>query len=272
VCITDLDGTLLGSDHCISSANRDKLVELGKMGIIRVLATGRSLWSLKRVIKDDDPFDFVIFSTGAGLMDWQKKELLFACNLQTKQISHISQVLEQCQMDYMLHRAIPDTHYMHYREIKGLDCFRERIRGYVDFASPLEISNIGSFETATQFVAITEAQGSTRYPKLKNDLYPLSVIKTTSPIDYSNVWFEIFAPEVSKGKTISRLLSRLSYSFSEAMVLGNDFNDDDMLCLCPNSFVVANAPQELTDRYPKVQDHDHDGFCEAVDKWLTKNT
>ena len=52
---TDLDGTLLGSDQKLSPANHDVLEELGQHGILRVVITGRSLFSCRRVLNRSFP-------------------------------------------------------------------------------------------------------------------------------------------------------------------------------------------------------------------------
>ena len=41
IVATDFDGTLLQSDHTVSERSRETLTMLGKMGILRVIVTGR---------------------------------------------------------------------------------------------------------------------------------------------------------------------------------------------------------------------------------------
>ncbi len=45
--ITDLDGTLLGSNGSLTKQDQEALLCLGNKGIVRVIATGRSLYSFK---------------------------------------------------------------------------------------------------------------------------------------------------------------------------------------------------------------------------------
>ncbi len=270
VCISDLDGTLLGSDRKVSSPNLTMLDRLGNIGITRVLATGRSLWSLRRVLKEDAPLDYVIFATGAGIMDWKTQELIYSCDLDKSQIRFAFEILEGMNIDYMLHKAVPDTHYMHYRSKHGSPDFWERISYYRDFAEELDPASIMEIDGATQFMAIVSGSEEHIYSALAQKLQPLNTIRTTSPIDFSSLWIEIFAPEVTKGKSIQHLMKRLGTDISEAMVIGNDFNDVDMLKICPNAYVTMNAPQELKDKYYSVSHHDEDGFCEAVTHWLDK--
>ena len=57
---TDLDGTLLNSNQRLSDINRQTLISLGKAGICRIVATGRSLYSAQRVLDDAFPIDYLL--------------------------------------------------------------------------------------------------------------------------------------------------------------------------------------------------------------------
>ena len=75
IVVTDLDGTLLPSQGCISKKNYNTLVSLRDKEIIRVIATGRTLYSAMAVLPEDFPIDYLIFSSGAGIIQWNTKEL-----------------------------------------------------------------------------------------------------------------------------------------------------------------------------------------------------
>jgi hydroxymethylpyrimidine pyrophosphatase-like HAD family hydrolase len=53
--------------------------------------------------------------------------------------------------------------------------------------------------------------------------------------------------------------------------VGNDYNDLDLLEWAGSSFVVANAPPDLTDRFPTVASNDDCGVAEAITRWLASN-
>jgi HAD superfamily hydrolase (TIGR01484 family) len=77
IVFSDLDGTLLNNSHILSQVNRKTLMELKKRGIIRVVATGRSLFSAQKVMDLDFPIDYLIFSSGAGIMNWHNQESIY---------------------------------------------------------------------------------------------------------------------------------------------------------------------------------------------------
>lgn len=75
--IIDLDGTTLPRNwHQISEENRVALEEAGQQGVVRILATGRSVFSLNNTLPEGLPVDYMVFSSGAGIMHWADKEIL----------------------------------------------------------------------------------------------------------------------------------------------------------------------------------------------------
>jgi len=268
ICITDLDGTLLDLDHSISETNMQTLNRLGELQVCRVAATGRSLYSLKKVLSKDMPFDYVIFSTGAGIMKWQTQSIIRALHIEKKYIRRTFQILHKLNVDFMVHAPIPDNHRFVYVTGKGLTDFHRRIGIYEKFAEAYsgDINLIG--EEVTQFLAVADSGEENLYLRLINELEPLKVIRTTSPLDHHSLWLEVFAPEVDKGTAAQYLLDLLAIDRRNLCVIGNDFNDLDMLRITPNSFVTDNAPQTLKNTFQVVSDHNHHGFAEAVQIWL----
>jgi hydroxymethylpyrimidine pyrophosphatase-like HAD family hydrolase len=225
VCVTDLDGTLLHSQHRISDKNLKTLHELGEMGITRVLATGRSLWSLRQVITDDMPFDYVIISTGAGILDWREQKLIHCANIHQPEIMKVFSVLEELDLDYMLHRGVPDTHLMDYREKQGCSDFWKRIEYHRDFARELDPGKIDQYEEITLFLTIADHMRDDVYPRMKECLAPLTVINTTSALDLKSHWIEVLGQDVNKGSALNLLLKLLGIPTRSVYGNRNDLND-----------------------------------------------
>ncbi|MFA7026054.1 MAG: HAD family hydrolase [Candidatus Cloacimonadaceae bacterium] len=268
ICVTDLDGTLMHSAGIISEPNHEALDELHQRGIYRVLATGRSLYSLKNVVPHDAPFDYAIFATGAGILNWHTKELIYSHDLDAEEVKQVCDTLEEFEIDYMLHGKVPDTHLMHYRVKTGMKDFWRRVDHYKDFAEELDLAKLDQIMEATQFLAMVAQDREELYHELHKRIYPLSTVRTTSPIDYCTMWIEIFAPGVNKGGAVRFMMNKLGASADDIMVIGNDYNDLEMLKLSPNAFVTGNAPLELRRKYQTVASCDTNGFAEAVWKWL----
>ncbi len=272
IFITDLDGTLLRSDRTVAEPVLSCLRRLGELGIARVIATGRSLFSFNTVAAAGLPVDFVIFSTGAGVTDYPHGKILRSVSMETGDVRRAFEALRALELDFMVQRPIPDSHVFGYVGSNSSNPdFERRIALYSRFAFPWD-GDIERFGPATQLVAIVppdRAQEALR--SVRRKLAALTVIQTTSPLDGQSTWIEIFPSGVSKSSTADWLASKLGASRHKALAVGNDFNDLDLLEWARTRFVVANAPPELTQRFPVVASNNDDGVAEAIATWLEAN-
>ena len=107
--VTDLDGTLLDSAARLGRAQRHALEDLGHGGAVRVVATGRSLYSARTVMPADFPIDYLVFSSGAGIMSWADGQLLRSRAMAPSVASDLVARLRALSLDFMVHHAAPDT-------------------------------------------------------------------------------------------------------------------------------------------------------------------
>jgi hydroxymethylpyrimidine pyrophosphatase-like HAD family hydrolase len=270
IFITDLDGTLLRSDRTIAEPVLSCLRRLGELGIARVIATGRSLFSFNTVAAGL-PVDFVIFSTGAGVADYPPGKILRRVSLETGEVRRAFAALSALELDFMVQRPIPDSHVFGYVASNSSNPdFERRIALYSRFAFPWD-GDIEGFGPATQLVAIVPPdRAQEALANVRRKLASLTVIQTTSPLDGQSTWIEIFPAGVSKRFTAEWLASKLGASRHRALSVGNDFNDLDLLEWAQTRFVVANAPPELTRRFPVVGSNNDGGVAEAIGLWLER--
>jgi hypothetical protein len=268
--VTDLDGTLLDSGSRLSEANRAALERLGTRGIPRVVATGRSLYSARRVLSADFPIDYLVFSSGAGICEWPPRGLLVAHHMARKDVELAVGCVRQRGLDFMLHDRVPDSHRFFFWESgqgEPNPDFLRRRELYREFADvgPAELPD--DF-VASQLLAIEPPQRAPQHAQIAAQLRGLSVILTTSPLDHCSRWIEIFPASVSKSRGAAWLCARLGVEAGAVLALGNDFNDLDLLAWSGRPHVVANAPPSLRARYPCVPANDADGFAHAVSPLL----
>ena len=268
--ITDLDGTLLRDDQRVSEIDKDSLLRLGKEGFVRVIATGRSPYSFSRVIPDDFPIDYLVFSSGAGVMDWRKKEILVSHSVDEEKVQELAQIFRDLDIDFKVLAPIPNNHhYVYYQNGQAHPDFlkkrmmkrMEYYRGYEEeicFDPP-------NFSSASQFLIILPNDPA-KYEDLKLLCHSVKVVRATSPIDHSSIWMEIFHPAVSKAEGIRFLCERLDISKNDTIAVGNDFNDLDLLAYTEKSYVVENAPPELHSLYPSVKSNNENGFTDLLKK------
>jgi Cof subfamily protein (haloacid dehalogenase superfamily) len=266
--VTDLDGTLLNSNREVSSEDFNTLIELGEQGIIRVIATGRSPFSFQRVMPAEFPIDYLVFSSGAGIMDYRTKEILYTKNLPEQIVRTIASQLHEMDVTFKVLAPVPDNHYyVYYQNGELHPDFARRMELYRGFEKPISFDP-PNFGEACQFLIILPPDPA-RFEELKALFHGVKVIRATSPLDHESIWMEIYHEEVSKGNAVESLCKTHQIKHSEVLGIGNDYNDTDLLGFVGNPFVVANAPSELKALYNEVSSHNESGFSEAVRTMLS---
>jgi HAD superfamily hydrolase (TIGR01484 family) len=269
--VTDLDGTLLTSERRLSSADRETLHALGERGILRVVATGRSLFSALKVLGPDFPIDFLVHASGAGIMSWPDRRSLLSHHMQKEHARELAAELIRRELDFMLHHALPDNHcfYAHRARADNAD-FERRMELYAPFAQPLH-EPLYIESTMSQALVIEPAEGESQHHALRAALPGYQVIRTTSPLDGASHWTEIFPLGVSKAAASAWLRRELALTSGTTLAIGNDYNDEELLAWADLACVVANAPPELSARYRAVASNDSGGFSEAVRSTLAQS-
>lgn len=267
VVATDFDGTLLRSDHTVSNLSKNTLTKLGEMNILRVIVTGRSLFSLNKVLTDDVPIDYLIASSGAGIYCNESRKLIYNTGLSKKETELIGNKLVDLGCDFMVHLPLPDNHkFLYHKKNDSNYDYQKRYKLYEDHAAPLyNFSEL--IDGSSQFLVIDVPEGEL-YKELDVILNRYTVIRTTSPLDHQSAWIEIFPLKTDKGKSLKILTENYNLGAGNVLSIGNDFNDVHMLRWAEESRVVANAHDDLKAEFQTVSSNDNEGFSEAVNEWL----
>jgi HAD superfamily hydrolase (TIGR01484 family) len=258
--VTDLDGTLAGPGGQIPDRARDCLADLSKSGVVRVVATGRSLFGARRVLSPSFPIDYLIFSSGAGLFEWKTQTILRKISLDLEEIARALGTLSAHGFAFMVHAPIPDNHHFVYQEsMKTPEDFYRRTKKAGDLCRPWDGRPILS---ASQFLVVVEAgHALTSHDVLRQALAGLQVIRATSPLDGSSAWLEIFPASVSKSQAAAWLARKCQIDTKDVLAIGNDHNDLDLLAWAGTACLVGDGVQG----FPKV-----DSVCAAIERWLIR--
>ena len=131
--VTDLDGTLLRDDKSVSEQDFQTLQWLGENNICRVVATGRTMYNTS-VLPDDFPVDYVVFSSGAGILDWHTKVLLVSHRLSKQQVDSLSKKLIHLKCNFNVYKPIPDNHHFaHFGNGNTVPDFQQLFNRYKEY-------------------------------------------------------------------------------------------------------------------------------------------
>ena len=269
---TDLDGTLLGSDHTLGSRDAAALERLGRAGVVRVVATGRSLKAAERVLDRAFPIDYLAVSSGAGIVDWRSGQLLVRHAFDAMDARRVAAELARFEVDFMAHDPVPDDHrfrFVRSRSRSRNPDFERRIGRYDEFATPWNDGTdspdgVGGVPKACQFVAIIGPGEDDLYERIRSALGEFAVVRATSPLDGRSIWVEVRPGGVGKASAVAWLAARHGLDAGRTAAIGNDYNDCGMLRWSGVAFVVGNAAPELREQYRVVASNDTGGFSDAV--------
>ena len=260
IIFTDLDRTLLKDDNSLSDRNIETITELQKRKIITVIATGRNIFSAKKVLEENLPFDYLLFSSGAGIIDWKSQEVIYENFLVDSEINLILEILIRHDVDFMIHKIIPENHrFLFWKTGNSNPDFERRIEIYRQFAQPLKLPI--KIKKASQFIAVLPESLEQKFAEIKADLTEMQTIRATSPLDHRSIWLEVLPKRVSKGHSAEWLCNFLNIDRENSIGIGNDFNDLDLLDWTAESYVVGNSPEELKNRYQVIKSNEEDGFA-----------
>ena len=266
--VTDLDGTLLDSASRLGDVNRRTLETLGRNGVVRAVATGRSLYSARLVMQERFPVDYLAFSSGAGIVSWPVGRLLRSPEMDPGLVSRLVARLRDLGLDFMVQHAAPDSHRFHFvRSSQRNVDFEHRIERYRRYARPLHDGVAAEFRVS-QFVVIEPPGTDSHLGLLVREFEQVHVVRTTSPLDHASTWIELFPDGVSKAHASDWIRERHAIDPARTVAVGNDYNDLDMLEWAAHAYVVSNAPPSMRERFAVVRANDDEGFTDAVRRFL----
>jgi hydroxymethylpyrimidine pyrophosphatase-like HAD family hydrolase len=264
--VSDLDGTLLFSGQ-VSDADVETLRLLGEQGVLRTVATGRAWASVKKVLAPEFPIDYLVFSSGAGIVDWKTGELLVCHNLAADQVTRATQVFLEHDLDFMIHDPIPEARpYFFRRGTATNPDFDARFAMHAAYGTPFQPHHLG--RTASQVLGISPTHDPSHpYEALRLALPDLSVVRATSPIDGRSIWLEAFSPQASKSQGAQWVADRHAVKPENVLAVGNDYNDWDLLEWAGTALVLDNAPHAVKKAFAAVPAAGRQGVTHAVRRW-----
>ncbi len=265
--VTDLDGTFLKNDRSISNKNLEALDLLGERKVVRAVATGRNLKKVTEVLNNHVPFDYIIFSSGAGVYDWKEKKHISNQNIDLETSAKLLHFFIERQLNFHAFYPSPENHKHWY--FRG-ETYCEEFERYFDFnqyfASELDMKRIPKTELCQFLVIIKE--DDVLFTEMKNEIESISpeirVIRSSSPITKGYIWIEVFHHSVSKGNGVKQICQMLNIDRNETLGLGNDYNDLDLLEFTNFSFLTENAPNEIKHLFPNIESNENDAFAQVV--------
>ena len=264
---TDLDGTFLRNDKSISEENIFTLHSLGEKGIIRVIATGRNLEKTLEVISPEIPFDYIVFSSGAGVYDHRQNKLLYHQNLNKEVVQQLADLFIENDLNFYLFKPVPENYKCWYHRGNVLcsefETYFSFHKSHSEPLIPKQPINSGACQFLVVFPNDPESFFALK-ENIENCFNEIKVVRTSSPLDTGYIWMEIFHQSVSKGNGVKFICDFLKIEHEYTLGIGNDFNDLDLLEFTNYSYVVENGPAEMKGRFLVAASNEDNAFAQVV--------
>lgn len=227
--VTDMDGTLLNSNHEVSSKFFMLFKELKKNNIHFIAASGRQYYSIVDkldAIKDDIT---IIAENGAFAMQGENE--LFTSGLSLGNVLKTIQLL----------RTVKNTHivlcgkkaaYIETKDEKFVSMFQQYYAKYKIVDDLTKLTDDTFFKIAAYHFDSSETYILPYVKQLENEMQVI--------ISGQN-WLDISHNNANKGFALNMLQKKLNISEEETMVFGDYNNDLKMLELANFSYAMENA-------------------------------
>lgn len=256
---SDIDGTLLDSNHQVSKGTREKIQELNKQGILFILVSARmpsGILPIQRELGIKSP---IVCYSGALVLN-ESGECIKTVGIEYEKSLLIKTYLKS-EWNHICSSAFYfDNWLVDQKEDKWV-IQEERI------TSSLPVENeIGEIPLPDReihkFLCMGETEQITALNEAMKAKFPeLSIYRS------KDTYLEIMDCDASKSGAIQFLCQKYKIPIEATVSFGDNFNDVDMLLTTGNSFAMGNAPDEIKERARNVTlDNDHDGVLAGLNQ------
>ena len=279
--VTDLDGTLLNSDHKLSEYSMHAVKTAMEKGIPVCIATGRSYSDILEIIKDLEVKPYIISSNGASVYNTDGHKM-YSISIPKDQVKDIITYLKAQNLEF----EVADDEYTYITQ-GGLDLLHQ------------ELEDVGSLDTKKKkeleqdVLGLVLSQGNLKVvPTIEDLLERIESANSVSSISaYLNKihksmeyftmdkriltfssWkynFEMTSSDTSKGIALKHLCDHLEIDLSDVAVIGDNYNDLSMIKIAG----IKGAMKNGVDNVKSISDfiapsNDEDGAAKFLYKLM----
>lgn len=275
--VSDMDGTLLNKQSCISSKNLKAIHMLKEKGIEFAIASGRNYQGVHAILEQYHLECEAILGNGAQYCDFQG-HIMMSCYLNKSVYKDIVKIFEDAHIPYIVFTT--QGFYCGYQGDYVQQAFIERARlRFGTDASEFFDGGRMSHSPCRQLQYIEDVDAFLRQDLeiIKVEAFSLCIedivaakalLKNIPTISYLSSFVdnvEVTDEKAQKGLILEKVISLKGYRKNEVAVLGDGMNDLTLFECFPYSFAMNNGEEEMKMKaYRIVGDCEDDGFSEAI--------
>ena len=244
--ITDLDGTLLGSDCKISSESAEMLSRCIADGVNFSFATARSAASAVKIAECLEMNIPCILMNGVCVYDMKQRKYIQINYISAEASKKTAELLDRLGQSGFIYKITDDRLICSYNRLDNAEMrefYRERKDNYdKPFTQTEELSSAA--DSDVMYFTLLD-----KYEKLERVRRELESISGLTYAFYKDIysedaWYlEIFSDKASKFNGVKFLRER--HGFEEVIGFGDNLNDLPLFEACDIKIAVGNAKDEV---------------------------
>ena len=242
VIVSDLDGTLLNSNHEITAETKAVFNQLHQEGYVIIIATGRHHIDAKAIIKGLDIPLYLVTSNGARIHA-PNNELLFSFDIKSEIIASVFALDIDPTITTVLFK---EEVWLTSKTNKKINSFQRDLSyppEVVDFTSLTDYSAIKIFFTHDSHEVLQDLKDQilTTHSEYLSHAFSLPFC------------LEFMDKSVDKSVAIETILKKEGFAFENAIAFGDGFNDEKMLDTVAKGLIMQNAPDTLKNKLKHLE-------------------
>ena len=264
--VTDMDGTLLNSQHIISEENKQAVQEAAAAGVTVTIATGRAYSTTLDYAKELG-VDVPIITYNGALIRTVKGKELFASYLEPAVVEDVLRYSFSRDWYVQLYNHTENSDHLYiekscefsnYYEVmvgaKGDPVGREGMLHHCSHVPKMLVMTKGDAETKAVLAELQSVFGNRIFPVQSNEVFA-----------------EISGENVNKGAAVLHLAGIMGIKADEIMVIGDSHNDLPMMKVAGKRVAMGNADETVKNICDYLtSDCDADGVAAALRKYVLK--
>ena len=279
---SDMDGTLLNSDHKIPKENIELIKFAQKNGIQFVVATGRAYYEALPALNDESIKCDVISFNGGIIYD-KNGNIINITPMKLKDLYYTIEILKSLEISYQLYTKntiytnsieTDITAYIDLIRANGEEPneqhLRQEARNRLALGHITEVDNIELYLNQENNPAIKVIGISNDLEKLKHATELLSGNDNISVTSSGANNVEIMDKKATKGEALKIVADIHDINLKNAIAIGDNLNDQAMLDIVEYSIAMKNGNKKLkkTAKFITEKTNSEGGVADSVMKLL----
>lgn len=279
---SDMDGTLLNSDHKIPKENIELIKFAQKNGIQFVVATGRAYYEALPALNNENIKCDVISFNGGIIYD-KNGNIINITPMKLKDLYYTIEILKSLEISYQLYTKntiytnsieTDITAYIDLIRANGEEPneqhLRQEARNRLALGHITEVDNIELYLNQENNPAIKVIGISNNLEKLKHATELLSGNDNISVTSSGANNVEIMDKKATKGEALKIVADIHDINLRNAIAIGDNLNDQAMLDIVEYSIAMKNGNKDLqkTSKFITEKTNSEGGVADSVMKLL----